>query len=99
MFPLTLRRKRASKTDRRIGAKSNYFQHWENAGFQRAREVLWVRQDGETAWTCRPPEQGEAARTGRRVHGWGFGLAHARSSLRSEERRVGKECRSRWSPY
>ena len=25
------------------------------------------------------------------------GLSHAR--LRSEERRVGKECRSRWSPY
>src|SRR2546426_12710631 len=23
----------------------------------------------------------------------------ARTSLRSEERRVGKECRSRWSPY
>src|SRR5690554_1259828 len=23
----------------------------------------------------------------------------ARKSLRSEERRVGKECRSRWSPY
>src|SRR2546430_16313095 len=24
---------------------------------------------------------------------------HGRSMLRSEERRVGKECRSRWSPY
>ena len=24
---------------------------------------------------------------------------HAGSSMRSEERRVGKECRSRWSPY
>ena len=30
------------------------------------------------------------------------GAAHIRSSFnntRSEERRVGKECRSRWSPY
>ena len=27
-------------------------------------------------------------------HEWGEGIA-----LRSEERRVGKECRSRWSPY
>ena len=27
---------------------------------------------------------------------WGNG---ARPDLRSEERRVGKECRSRWSPY
>src|SRR3989454_11022872 len=26
-------------------------------------------------------------------------LAIAESDLRSEERRVGKECRSRWSPY
>ena len=25
--------------------------------------------------------------------------AHELSNLRSEERRVGKECRSRWSPY
>ena len=24
---------------------------------------------------------------------------HGRDSIRSEERRVGKECRSRWSPY
>src|SRR5256885_16543707 len=26
-------------------------------------------------------------------------VAHARDQQRSEERRVGKECRSRWSPY
>src|SRR2546430_17724873 len=26
-------------------------------------------------------------------------LAHLAESKRSEERRVGKECRSRWSPY
>ena len=26
-------------------------------------------------------------------------MAHAESWMRSEERRVGKECRSRWSPY
>ena len=26
-------------------------------------------------------------------------MRRARASLRSEERRVGKECRSRWSPY
>src|SRR2546422_7579996 len=30
-----------------------------------------------------------------RVMGWDWALA----ALRSEERRVGKECRSRWSPY
>ena len=33
---------------------------------------------------------------------WGGGFVAsdmALDSLRSEERRVGKECRSRWSPY
>src|SRR3712207_3168598 len=28
-----------------------------------------------------------------------FGVPEVKRSLRSEERRVGKECRSRWSPY
>ena len=30
---------------------------------------------------------------------WLFGLQHAPPAMGSEERRVGKECRSRWSPY
>ena len=29
----------------------------------------------------------------------GYGVEVSRISIRSEERRVGKECRSRWSPY
>src|SRR2546430_14737861 len=32
------------------------------------------------------------------IAGW-YGNAVARTRIRSEERRVGKECRSRWSPY
>ena len=28
-----------------------------------------------------------------------LGVAHTTIGYRSEERRVGKECRSRWSPY
>ena len=28
-----------------------------------------------------------------------LGLVHRNETNRSEERRVGKECRSRWSPY
>ena len=31
--------------------------------------------------------------------GFGILLAGPLNSIRSEERRVGKECRSRWSPY
>src|SRR2546425_11056470 len=30
---------------------------------------------------------------------YGVELRWVKSALRSEERRVGKECRSRWSPY
>jgi len=33
------------------------------------------------------------------VHGWWTLLTLRRLFPRSEERRVGKECRSRWSPY
>ena len=32
------------------------------------------------------------------VH-WGASFNDAKKEVRSEERRVGKECRSRWSPY
>src|SRR6266496_3544896 len=45
------------------------------------------------------------ARRARRIRGHevtglaGKPLAHAADVERSEERRVGKECRSRWSPY
>src|SRR3712207_9490991 len=31
--------------------------------------------------------------------GWGLNIVVGLAGLRSEERRVGKECRSRWSPY
>ena len=31
--------------------------------------------------------------------GWEYGDAVRAMTMRSEERRVGKECRSRWSPY
>ena len=30
---------------------------------------------------------------------YGFDCSYEQLLLRSEERRVGKECRSRWSPY
>src|SRR6478672_6516678 len=43
----------------------------------------------------------EMFNTEHRMTGEGFlaPYAHVMVSLRSEERRVGKECRSRWSPY
>ena len=33
------------------------------------------------------------------IHEETAALAHGYDAIRSEERRVGKECRSRWSPY
>src|SRR5256885_9822987 len=41
----------------------------------------------------------EAMNTGDGVHCAGQAAGSAAASARSEERRVGKECRSRWSPY
>src|SRR6266511_1613438 len=42
---------------------------------------------------------GKSGRMGSRKITIGSGLGLPMPSLRSEERRVGKECRSRWSPY
>src|SRR3712207_8702114 len=47
------------------------------------------------AWGERSPfSHGSAGRTS-----WNAYVVAAAFSIRSEERRVGKECRSRWSPY
>src|SRR2546422_6672497 len=46
---------------------------------------------------------GKLANLVKAVNGEGLngttGIGHTRWATRSEERRVGKECRSRWSPY
>ena len=59
---------------------------WEKTTrpFLRSREFLW--QEGHTAHAT---EEESEART----------IQMLNVSHRSEERRVGKECRSRWSPY
>ena len=47
-----------------------------------------------------PKGGGEAAPGGKRfVFRWRYKWYYLLNILRSEERRVGKECRSRWSPY
>ena len=38
-------------------------------------------------------------RTGGIPIGYKLSAQHIEKDIRSEERRVGKECRSRWSPY
>src|SRR2546427_10489409 len=59
------------------------------------KDLLFVPDENLGAWVMQ--------QTGRPMTLWrGNCYAHVefrRDSLRSEERRVGKECRSRWSPY
>jgi hypothetical protein len=57
-------------TDRRIGAKSNYFQHRENAGFKRARARCFRCGRTERPTRACPPKQGEGARKRRGPRSW-----------------------------
>src|SRR3989441_2432375 len=71
----------------------------------REREALRQLINPQQSHTPMPELIG---RLNRHLRGWAnyFGLGYSRKSfwhlnhfVRSEERRVGKECRSRWSPY
>ena len=53
------------------------------------QDKLWI-VDGDTAT--------ESSGVGAQGQSW-WGMSPAAMIQRSEERRVGKECRSRWSPY
>ena len=61
--------------------------------------TVLIGQNGAGKTTLIRALLGEYAHGGtiRHVDGEGRDVAHMRT--RSEERRVGKECRSRWSPY
>ena len=52
----------------------------------------WVTLKGEVEWNY---QKQDAERAVRRLQG----VKGVSNLIRSEERRVGKECRSRWSPY
>src|SRR2546430_4651929 len=61
-------------------------------------------QRGGLRLECRGPGprarvRQRSAAAGRRGRRAAVGLGQVRPAARSEERRVGKECRSRWSPY
>src|SRR5215469_16396066 len=56
--------------------------------------------DGEGGWErARLMPQNNSARATGKAQLRVMRLCVRRSRVRSEERRVGKECRSRWSPY
>src|SRR3712207_7649796 len=50
-------------------------------------------------WNVFSPSSEPRARTVRRARGFIPSASPSIVYVRSEERRVGKECRSRWSPY
>src|SRR3712207_3226678 len=59
-----------------------------------------VRSMGMALTSCTPPESGEPIfEIGDDEMEIGIGIHGEPGVERSEERRVGKECRSRWSPY
>src|SRR2546429_1861881 len=70
-------------------------------------EILDKRERGGPKWTAKMAQSLTASDTNVQAYlqnpileSCSFGLSPKTSQrLRSEERRVGKECRSRWSPY
>ena len=57
------------------------------------------RGGSHPAWAFRPDLPGKCQRQQTILTNWPAGRPGEKAQLRSEERRVGKECRSRWSPY
>ena len=55
---------------------------------------LWIVADGTPSGRQLWRQPGSVV-----ANNWGVLWRSLRAGLRSEERRVGKECRSRWSPY
>src|SRR3712207_424232 len=67
---------------------------WYNPGGSvKDRPALWMIREGERSGALTPKKTILDATSGN------TGIAYAWIGARSEERRVGKECRSRWSPY
>ena len=70
--------------------------------FARHGETVWNVENKICGMTDSPlTEKGrqQARELGRKVKESGVHIDEILYSPRSEERRVGKECRSRWSPY
>src|SRR2546426_8493783 len=70
----------------------------EGGGGARARGSRGVRAAARAGALGRAAAGGGVGR-GPRARAAGAALGRAAVESRSEERRVGKECRSRWSPY
>ena len=68
-----------------------------NEQLERDGKPLYANARNTAAGTVR--QKDPAVTASRRMSLWTYQLVGAHGLARSEERRVGKECRSRWSPY
>ena len=62
-------------------------------------EFLSILQDFVACWGRCPKRRGKKGREEKREERKKKKGKERKYKIRSEERRVGKECRSRWSPY
>src|SRR6202158_594512 len=70
------------------------------AVLRRNQKGLWIGGEAESVGTaCQTNDGPSGAEMGAEKHDVFVLMLHDRRVVRSEERRVGKECRSRWSPY
>ena len=82
-------------TDQRSGQAEKVLEHSIYKHCSMPVAIHWMRQGdpGFTGWKHQPDLPHPP-------NGWATGFTCFRyAAERSEERRVGKECRSRWSPY
>src|SRR5256886_15650247 len=83
--------------------KKNLYWHTRLGKIEIAEEVFTQGRGGpETRPFCASAEvqgRGDSEGLQRAMTDFGAENAFARAAARSEERRVGEECRSRWSPY
>src|SRR3712207_7752736 len=82
---------------------TRYWRDWSSdvcsSDLSKSAHALWPAAQDELVWGwIRTVSVAPALEGGEKVNRPGLQIAEA-SQLRSEERRVGKECRSRWSPY
>ena len=77
---------------------------WQNAenltpGWQDAGQDRCENRSAPVVFTQRSSSESSAKKTAQKPSKNASALTSSASHIRSEERRVGKECRSRWSPY